>query len=315
MELSEIRSFTTVAQLGSFSRASLRLGVPQPTLSRQIARLEGDLGAPLFYRNGRGATLTDAGQSFLDGIGPILSQLDRLRSDMRAQSGEAGGCVRLGVPPSIGRSIAGSVVADFLRECPEARLQLVEGFSGTLAEWLETGAVDAAILYDTKRATHLTASPLLDEELFLICGPGDQRPVALREIDTSRLILSSRGQGLRRAVENGFENAGVPLGWAMEIDSIPTTKELVATGDFTTILPYGATHREIEDGRLIARPIKADMRALLVLGTAHSRPVTRATRHLLGIIERKVVEFVDQGILHGRCGTARVVPFDRRASG
>lgn len=316
MELAELRAFTTIADLGSFSRASLHMGVPPATLSRHLARLEADLGAPLFYRNGRGVSLTAAGERFHAAIRPMLADLDRLRREMRAGAGEAGGSVRLGVPPSIGRSIAGSVVLAFTAACPDARLQVVEGFSGTLAEWLEAGTIDAAVLYDCRRSAHLAVSPLLLEDLFLVTAPGPSGPVTLAEAAAAPLILSSRGQGLRRAVESQFEAAGLPFDVAMEIDSIATIKELVATGRYATLLPFGATHREVEDGRLIARPIAgARMVAQLVIGTAHSQPVTRATRALIAIIEDQVAAFVAQGTLRGRVGRGPdVLPFRGRGA-
>lgn len=306
-----------VAELGSLSRASLRLNVPQPTLSRHLSQLEDELRAPLFYRNGRGATLTDFGRQFLDSFAPVLGEFEARRGALLAEGPGRGGLVRLGIPPSIGRSIGASIVAEFSRRCPKAELQVRESFSGTLAEWLEAAELDVAILYDAKRSNHLSVTPLLREQVFLVnkAARGGGAPVDLADVDTARLILPSRSQGMRRVVETAYEAARLPLGWRMEIDSVATMKELVEICDFCAFLPYGAFHREVDQGRLEASPVMMPeaMTAELVLGTAHSRPVTLATRSLIGVIEEQVRTFVDRGILRGspRPGRPRIVPMAR----
>ena len=62
MDLKQIEYFVQIADLGSFSRAASVLRVAQPALSRQVRALEVELRQPLFDRNGRGVTLTEAGK-------------------------------------------------------------------------------------------------------------------------------------------------------------------------------------------------------------------------------------------------------------
>ncbi len=303
MDTAELRTFLIVAELGSFSRASVRMGIPQPTLSRQIGRLEEELCSPLFYRHGRGVTLTDLGRQLNSDLEPLIRSLDRIRNEIIAQNGQPSGLVRFGIPPSIGRSMAAAVVSSFRARCPLAHLHVMEAFSGTLAEWLEAGTVDVAILYDERRSASLTVLPLLREDLFLIGRPGsvpDADPVSLSDIDTSRLILPGNGEALRRAIDAGFETAGIGFNSSLDIDSIATMKLLVEAEDLLAILPYGAALREISDKRLVARRIGSpDMTALLVVGTATSKPITIATRQLLKILKEQVAEFVAQGLLRG----------------
>ena len=65
MDFKQIRAFVQVAELGSFTRAAAVLQIAQPALSRQVRALEVDLRQPLFARNGRGVTLTEAGTRLL----------------------------------------------------------------------------------------------------------------------------------------------------------------------------------------------------------------------------------------------------------
>jgi len=305
MDTAELRSFLIVAELGSFSRASARTGVPQPTLSRQVNRIEEELGCPLFYRHGRGVSLTDSGRRLDDLIKPLIRDIDQVRNDIMAQSEQPTGIVRFGIPPSIGRSMAASVVASFRKRCPLARIHVMEGFSGALAEWLEAGAVDIAILYNVRRSPNMVVHPLLREDLFLVGKPGslpEGDSIHVRDIDTRRLVLPGAGEGLRHSIDIGFESAGITFDGALEIDSIATMKLLVELEDLFCILPYGAALRELSDGRLAAKKIDGppEMAALLVVGTALSKPITAAGRLLLEILTQQVNEFISQGLLRGQ---------------
>lgn len=304
MDTAELRTFLTVAELGSFSRASVRLGIPQPTLSRQVGRLEEELGSPLFHRHGRGVALTELGRQLGAEAAPLIRDLDQVRVDLLAMSGATSGVVRFGVPPSTGRSMAASVVSAFRARCPAAHLHVMEASSATLAEWLEAGTVDVAILYDERRSPGMAVSPILREDLFLVGRPGSlpqADPVPIHEIATNRMILPSKGEGLRRAIDTGFEAAGIGFESSLEIDSIATMKLLVEGEDLLTILPHGAVVRELAEGRLEARRIAGpgSMSALLVVGTALSKPITRAARELLKILDEQAACFIADGRLRG----------------
>jgi hypothetical protein len=93
----------------------------------------------------------------------------------------------------------------------------------------------------------------------------------------------------------------------LEIDSIAAMKDLVETEDLLAILPYGATHREVADGRIAPRKIIASppLTALLVVGTALSKPVTKAAAELIHIIKEQVETARSNGLLRGTTGEIR----------
>ena len=110
MELLELRYLAEVAEAGSFSRASVRIGITQPALSRQIQKLEQELRTQLFYRHGRGVTLTPAGLKLREIIGPVLDRLSELKREIIEQSAGTVGQVTFGVPPSIGATLVAPLV-------------------------------------------------------------------------------------------------------------------------------------------------------------------------------------------------------------
>ena len=123
-QLSALRLFARVAQLGSFSAGGRELGVPQPTVSRVISNLEKDLGAALFTRTTRAVSLTDAGSEFLTRVEPILAELEEAEHAVRG-SGELRGVLRVGLSSSFAvREVAPRLPA-FMDKHPRLRVELI----------------------------------------------------------------------------------------------------------------------------------------------------------------------------------------------
>ena len=95
MTLDQMRYFVTAAQLQNLSKAAEALHISQPSLSRSIARLEEELGTPLFYRQGRRVVLNELGSQFLTSAQSILRELDGTLAQLRTYAG--GGGARLSV--------------------------------------------------------------------------------------------------------------------------------------------------------------------------------------------------------------------------
>lgn len=103
MELLELRYFMEVATAGSLSRAAAKLSVSQPTLSRQLRKLETEMRTELFYRHGRGVRPTSAGERLLDVARGTLQQLDDIKTELQSGTLDEVGEVTIGArpPPSL----------------------------------------------------------------------------------------------------------------------------------------------------------------------------------------------------------------------
>ena len=142
MELKQLKYFLCVAEVGSFSRAAVMLSVAQPILSRQIKALEQDLSAELFYRNGRGIVLSEAGKLLEGYAKEIIGIVDRASFEITAMKSAPSGRITIAMPPSIGWVLTVPLVQRCRREFPMIALHVVEGFSGHVTEWLSTGRID-----------------------------------------------------------------------------------------------------------------------------------------------------------------------------
>ena len=303
MEFLTLSYFVQVTEFGSFSRAAASLGVTQPALSRQVRKLEAELRTELFYRHGRGITLTASGRKLYAAVKPLLETLTDIRDAIQEDSDRVTGTVTIGLPPSLCATLGAMLDERFRARYPDAILRTREGFSGILMEWIEAGRLDLAILYDARRGRSMHVAPLLEEYLFLIQRPatnGDSAPVEIGALDQFSFVLPGSENGLRRVIDTAVCQAGIVLQIKAEMDSVAALKQLVLNGHGATILPFGAVHEEVETGRLAARRIRSPaMQAKLITATPLNQPVSRATRGLLGLVHECVDELVRAGKIDG----------------
>jgi LysR family nitrogen assimilation transcriptional regulator len=302
MDLGELRHFIDIAAAGSLSRAAARLSISQPTLSRQLSKLEAELGTNLFYRHGRGVALTDAGQRLLNVADNALRQLDAVKDELQSRRLDDVGEVTIGTPPSIAATVGADLATVFAAAHPRAHLRMRESFSGVLLEWIEAGRLDLAVLYDARRGANILATPLLLEELFLIEAPGDGDggTVEIGELAARPFLLPGPGNGLRRVVDAACWSERIQPRVQTEIDCVAALKQLAERGVGCTVLPFGAVHREVQEGRLQARPFRSPaMRAMLVIATPPNKPVTPLIRSVIGMLQTEVRRLTEMGVLRG----------------
>lgn len=301
MELRQLEYFIAIAETGAFSRAAIRLSVAQPILSRQIKALEQELGAELYYRTGRGIVLSEAGKVLEQHARGVLETTAGAKRAIHSLGSTPSGRVVIGMPPSVGAVLTAPIVQQFRTEFPKISLGVMEGFSGHVLEWLTTGRIDVAVLYNAPRTSALVTDPLLTDELFLLgpvsdpanAGAGDLAAARLADIP---LILPSRPHGLRVLVDDFLDGIGVTPNVQVEIDAMPSTLSLVESGIGYTILSYSSVHHLLEAGRIRKWSIvQPTMTRSLVVATSTQRPVTKAARALVGFVRKQVDTLVAEG--------------------
>jgi LysR family nitrogen assimilation transcriptional regulator len=312
VELEGLRLLLVVAEQESFTRAATKLGITQSALSRQVQRLEREFGTRLFYRNGRGAQLTEAGTK-LQRLGKeIFQSLDSLKEELTDDSSRFRGVVTLGLPPSLGATISTGLVRRFQETYPEARIRVLVAFSGTLTEWLEAGRIDVGVLYDVRRSATLLVTPLLLEPLYLVesvatrTAAGQvkmQDRAKLEELAAGPFVISSSANGMRKIVDMATARLNIKMRITAEIDSLDAIKEMIRTGPERGVLPLGTFHRELKAGLLTGRRFDGNkMDALLVLATPLHKPVTKLASAILRLVEQEVSRCIDDGVLSGMTG-------------
>lgn len=245
--------FVQIAELGSLTRTAERLRIAQPSLSRQMRLLEEELGVTLFTRGHRGMQLTEAGEALRARIAGPLRQIGHALYEVRSLPTETAGTVILGMPATVVGLVGVPLFAVLAERAPKVSLQLVEGQSGHLLEWMRRGDLDAAVLYGPTPAG-LNATRLLDDELVLVGPPGfpmsREGTIRFKALAELPLILPSDAHGLRVALETMAARTRTRLNPVALVDSVQLRKDLVASGSGLTVLPLSAIVREAREGRL-----------------------------------------------------------------
>lgn len=301
MDLKQLRTFIHVSEAGSLSRASDRLRLAQPALSRHIKLLEAELGVELFTRHGGGMAPTDAGSELLKRVGGLVEQLEKAMDDIQAMPTDPRGTVALGIPPTIGPILATRIAIRLASELPNVSLRIVEGLAGHLIEWLQQGEIDVALLPGPGADLHLRTIDLLFEEYVLVGPRGStlslDTPVAVADLANLDLILSSRRHGLRNVIEAAAHKAGTTLSVRFEVDTLAVALSLVEAELGYTVLPMSAIYHEVDIGRLKVAPLHhPHVPRQLILALPTSRAATRATTALIELILSEVADLIRKGI-------------------
>src|ERR1044071_7369421 len=137
MDVGQLRTLVHVAELGSLSKASDRLRIAQPALSRQIRLLEEELGARLFDRHGRGMVITDIGREVLAHALRVLAEMEQIRASVADLNASLHGTVAIGMPPTVAEIITSPLARLFRDKHPQVVPRFVPGFTGYLLDWLQ----------------------------------------------------------------------------------------------------------------------------------------------------------------------------------
>lgn len=123
--LRELRAALCVLETGSFRNAARRLGMAPSSVSHTISDLEATLGIRLFHRSTRSLALTPAGEEFLERVRPIITQLDAVLADPKADRGEVRGPLRINTSFTAGVRLIETIVPAFTERYPRIDLELV----------------------------------------------------------------------------------------------------------------------------------------------------------------------------------------------
>jgi LysR family nitrogen assimilation transcriptional regulator len=286
VELKELRHFMRVAHAGSVSRAAEELRLAQPALSRQIRKLEHELGVSLFARHGRGVRLSAAGSLFLERAEAIAQLVSQTSEEIKSDRSPMRGRITLGVPPAAGRLLVPPFVERFQKAWPLATLHIREGVSSSLQEWLAERRIDIAIIHNPPHLEALEISEILRERMFVI-GPGERRSggtaaprsFRIRDFGDLPLILPSMAHTNRRLVEHAALEHGARLRIKIEADSVAFAKALVEKGVGYTILTHAAVEEELKGNRLTAYPIvRPPLSTKVTLVTLRDKQLPKLTR-------------------------------------
>jgi LysR family nitrogen assimilation transcriptional regulator len=284
--------FAQVARLGSFSQAARALRLTQPAVSRQVQKLERDVGVPLLYRKGRNAFPTEAGQILLARATELHDAANRAFEDARSGATVPSGPLSIGVSNLIGQLLFPELIRRFSENYPKVSLHISEGYSGFVEEWIAQGRVDAGLIWGKPKSPDIVLDPILALEMSVIAPPvplpgceNAGRPIkecAFEDLVRFPLILPALPHALRLLAERVAEKAKARMNIVLEVEGLMLTKELVRAGLGYTMMAYSGDPFDVQSKSIrIIRIGPRRVHWVLSVGTRKgSRPSVAVTRFI-----------------------------------
>lgn len=174
MKLKNLEAYRAVMSTGSTQAAAALLGISQSAISRRISQLEEELGLELFYRDGVRLVPSRANKMAEPLVADVLERLHTLReAAQHIRLGQhASAMLRIAVPPGISRRIMPAIIADFLKECPDIRLEVLHGTYDVIQRMLEEKQAEIAFLRLPYASTILTRSDVIETKSVCVIQRG-----------------------------------------------------------------------------------------------------------------------------------------------
>jgi DNA-binding transcriptional LysR family regulator len=157
LELNDLAAFVSVARAGGFRDAARVAGVSASGLSAAVSRLESKLGLRLLNRTTRSVVPTEAGSRLIERLTPVLTDMEAALDALNAFRDRPAGTLKLNVPAGVARVVLPPILAKFLQEYPDIRVEVVveDGFVDIIA-----AGCDAGIRYDERLEQNMIAVPI-----------------------------------------------------------------------------------------------------------------------------------------------------------
>ena len=293
MDLRNLRLFVSVAATGSFSRTATLSGSTQSSVSKAIAALEKEFAARLFERTGRRVTLSPAGRTLLPRAEALLREADALPELMAGHGSRPAGLVRLALQPSVAWPLVRELLSRVEARWPQVRLQVAEGTTQQIEQWLADGQCDLGVMSRAPSAQHAHSTPLFSLELLLVSRPDALAtaagPLPFAEAAALPLVMATAPNGARLLMEEEARHQGVALNIAAEVNSGHLTKRLVECGSHYTVSNRPSIDEELRAGRLRAVLIcQPPLRQTFHLAVASRRQPSAATRGVADLVQSLV---------------------------
>jgi DNA-binding transcriptional LysR family regulator len=255
-----LRYFLAVIDSGNFSKAAMRCNVSQPTLSVGIAKLERDLGQPLFHRTNRRVELTTAGARFAAHARRIEAEFTFAEHAVRETRHRS--VLRLGVLVTIPSAWIADFIAAMRPELPNHPVEIVEGRERDLIERLGRGRIDAALTIVRSESGRFAAEPLFSEAYSLAMS--SRHPLAGRQMIAAEeladnVMIVRRQCELLSDTSRHFTARGVRPFFAARTQSDERALDYVRSGLGITVMPDGYRHPDMVRPKLADFPFTREI--------------------------------------------------------
>lgn len=259
--LLRIRLFVAVYEERSFTGAALREHATQSGVTQHIQKLEEHLGVMLFIRRSGSVQSTPAGDLYYRSCIEVLRAHAQSRMAVRPFSEGLDGEVRVGLTPTMTRSVLAPALSGFVAEHPNVLVRVTDAYSDVVVSKVRAGELDFAIVPGAQNDVGLRSELFASTPEFLVCSARTGHPlvngqaVRLGALGPIKLVLPSQAQARRATLDAYLEATGAQVERKLELDSTLGSMGLVAQSDWMSINPAITILREIDRADFTISPL------------------------------------------------------------
>lgn len=241
MQLRDLEYFEVIARLENFGQAAEIVGRTTPAMTKSIRRLEEDIGAKLFVRQGRGSVLTAAGKLLLARAGELKVQVSEIRREVRDFGEGVAGHLRIGMGATPAQEILPNITVELIASAPEITFEVLIDINHVLRDALRQGQLDLVIGpvqpgEETEFACHLL---MFSDIVVAACRdhPLLHKSVTLEDMAAQRWVLPARSAEQRKWLDKTFTDHRLPPPRVqIETNSPLTLPDIIARTHFLSFL-------------------------------------------------------------------------------
>lgn len=230
--LRQLEIFVAISRTASVSRAAEDLSLSQSATSTALSELERQFDLQLFDRVGKSLRINETGLQLLP---RAVELLDRAKEVEQLLQGHAGfGHMRIGATLTVGNYLATILVARFLQEHPESRIQLQVHNTQTIVQQIANHELDLGLIEGDCHHPDIVVEPWIADELVVFAAPdhplAQQSKVSMAQLLNEPWILREKGSGTRETFDRAFHSMHAKLKIRLELEHTEAIKRAVESG-------------------------------------------------------------------------------------
>lgn len=260
MDFTALRYFSETANTRSIRAASERLHVSPSAISRQIAKLEHELRAPVFDRRAQGMALTPAGEILQSTVESVTREFGRVKSQIAALQNIQAGTVDVYCFQTAIESFVAPVLHRFNVQYPNVTFNVTMSSTDEAMGALSTGAAELSLVLNPPARDTIETIELFRDRTVVAFAPAHplakRKVVSLRELAEFPVALTERSFGLRQQQDRVFQRHAFQPQTFCITNSLALVKGVASVGSHCTLLPRFAVEQEVAAGILCTSAVR-----------------------------------------------------------
>ncbi len=290
MEIRHLEYFMEVARQKSFSKAADAIHISQPSISKAIKDLEGQLGVALFYRNTKHVELTDAGENILGQAQQIVSSFQNITAQLDSLTRLQTGKIHIGLPPITGVTSFSHLLGAFKKEYPEINIHLFEFGSKKIEQAIQDELLDIGICTPPENRALYERLYFIQDPLYVIMHPSSKlaqyESIDYKQLRGEHFILYDTDFRLHDMIIDRCKQAGFTPNIVFETSQLELMTQMVAA-DFGIALLPSKICKGLDAKAIISKPfVDPPLCLQLEILWKKNRYLSHATREFLTFAEK-----------------------------